>query len=326
MSKTYRTDDFTRWGAGIGVALSSVQVDLNFWDSETRLTALEALGISAAVGIDYITQNGNSFTFHMSDHTLEGPFTIPTAQWNPRGQWQPSTPYSPFDVFYFNGSLYLCVFATTGQSSFDPNANDGFGHNFYALIIPEPANVLPAGGSTGTVLSKASGTDFDVYWQVLHGIPPGGFSGDVLTKHSSSDYDAIWETPSFVPVTSINTVAIPFVIDGGGSAITTGVKGSVQVPFNGTITEVTMLADQSGSVVVDIWNCTFGAYSPPTTPTVSNKITGADTPTISSATKMNDTALTGWTTTVAAGDILTFNVNSASTVTRVTIELTVEKT
>jgi hypothetical protein len=38
--------------------------------------------------------------------------------------------------------------------------------------------------------------------------------------------------------------------------------------------------------------------------------------------KSQDTTLTGWTTAVAAGDILRFNVDSATTVTRVTLSLT----
>lgn len=48
--------------------------------------------------------------------------------------------------------------------------------------------------------------------------------------------------------------------------------------------------------------------------------------TISSATKSQDATLTGWTTSVAAGDVLGFNVDSASTVQRVTIALKVTKT
>ncbi|GAI77252.1 unnamed protein product, partial [marine sediment metagenome] len=48
-------------------------------------------------------------------------------------------------------------------------------------------------------------------------------------------------------------VTITFIIDGGGSAITTGEKGHLRIPFACTINRVTMLADQSGSIVVDIW-------------------------------------------------------------------------
>ena len=51
--------------------------------------------------------------------------------------------------------------------------------------------------------------------------------------------------------TPVNVIA--FIIDGGGALITTGVKGSVEVPFSCTIAAWTLLADVSGSIVVDIW-------------------------------------------------------------------------
>jgi len=115
---------------------------------------------------------------------------------------------------------------------------------------------------------------------------------------------------------------IGFVIDGGGSPITTGVKGYVQVPIAGTITGVTVLSTDaavtSGSIVIDIWKDTYANYPP----TVADSITASAKPTLSSATKSTDTTLTGWTTTLAAGDVLAFKVDSASTVTKVSITLT----
>jgi hypothetical protein len=114
------------------------------------------------------------------------------------------------------------------------------------------------------------------------------------------------------------THTVGIVIDGGGSAITTGVKGYIQVPIGGTITAVRMLADQSGSIVVDVWKDTYANYPP----TDADSITAAAPPTISSAIKSEDTTLTGWTTSITAGDILGFNVDSATTVTRVTLQIT----
>jgi hypothetical protein len=115
------------------------------------------------------------------------------------------------------------------------------------------------------------------------------------------------------------TSAIEFVIDGGGTAITAGTKGFIQVPFACTITAARLLADRSGSIVVDIWKNSYANYPP----TDADSITGAAPPTVSSAGKSEDTGLTGWTTGIAAGDILGFNVDSASTVTRVTVVLIV---
>lgn len=116
--------------------------------------------------------------------------------------------------------------------------------------------------------------------------------------------------------------AIGFVIDGGGGAIQTGIKGDIEVPFNCTITACTLLADQSGSIVVDIWKDTYANYPP----TDADTITASAVPEISTATKDQDTTLTGWTTTVTAGDILRFNVDSCTTITRCLVSLKYRKT
>lgn len=114
-----------------------------------------------------------------------------------------------------------------------------------------------------------------------------------------------------------DTFDVAFIIDGGGSAITTGVKGDIALDFAATINQVTLLADQSGSIVVDIWKDTYANYPP----TVADTITASAKPTLSSATKSKDSTLTGWTTSVASGDTLRFNVDSATTVTRVLVLL-----
>lgn len=106
-------------------------------------------------------------------------------------------------------------------------------------------------------------------------------------------------------------------IDGGGVAITTGVKGFVQVPFGMTVTAWRLVADVSGSIVVDVWKDTYGNFPP----TVADTIAASAKPTLASAQKNEDTTLTGWTTAIAAGDYLGWNVDSAATVTRVTLQL-----
>jgi hypothetical protein len=115
--------------------------------------------------------------------------------------------------------------------------------------------------------------------------------------------------------------AIEFVIDGGGVAITTGVKGFIEIPFAGTIQAVTLLADQSGSIVVDIWKDVYANYPP----TDADTITSATPPTITTATKAQDSTLTSWTTTVTVGDIIGFNVDSCTTITRLTVSIKVKK-
>src|SRR5262245_18801188 len=86
-------------------------------------------------------------------------------------------------------------------------------------------------------------------------------------------------------------------------------KGAaVHCDFGFTIVGWTLLADQSGSLVVDIWKDTYANYPP----TGADSITASAKPTISTATKAQSGTLTGWTTSVSAGDVLRFNVDSVT--------------
>lgn len=116
--------------------------------------------------------------------------------------------------------------------------------------------------------------------------------------------------------------AIEYVIDGGGTAITTGVKGDLQLPFAATITGWRIVADVSGSIVVDVWRDTYTNFPP----VVGDSIAGSEKPTLSSATKNEDTSLSTWTTSLSNGDWLRFNVDSATTVTRVTLVILINRT
>lgn len=117
--------------------------------------------------------------------------------------------------------------------------------------------------------------------------------------------------------------SISFVIDGGGEAITTGIKGDLEVPFACTITEATLLADQSGAIVIDIWKQAYADFPPED----ANSITASAPPTIAaSGVKAQDSTLSGWTTSLAKGDTLRFNVDSVTTIQRITLSLKVDKT
>ena len=113
-----------------------------------------------------------------------------------------------------------------------------------------------------------------------------------------------------------------FIIDGGGFAITTGIKFDIVVPFSGTITSVTALADVSGSIVVDLWKDTYANYPPDN----ADSITAAAPVTITTATKSQDSTLTGWTKPITKGEIIRINVDSCTTITRCLVALAITKT
>lgn len=119
------------------------------------------------------------------------------------------------------------------------------------------------------------------------------------------------------------TAAVGYTIDGGGMEIATGVAGvGLTIPFNCTINEWTLQANTTGSIVIDIWKDSYANYPP----TVADTITGTAKPTITSSTKGNSSTLTGWTTSVSAGDVLYFNVDSVSLIQNVVLTLKVTKT
>jgi hypothetical protein len=116
--------------------------------------------------------------------------------------------------------------------------------------------------------------------------------------------------------------AVVFVIDGGSATISTGIKGDLVVPFACTIEEWTLVADQTGSIVVDVWRDSYANYPP----TAGDTITSSSPPSISSSNKNSSATLTGWNTTIAAGSTLRFNVNSVTAIRRVTLTLRVVRT
>jgi hypothetical protein len=203
VTQTYRTTDLAKWGVGKGSRLTASEVDNDFWGIIQRITTLEELP-DAAAGIDHFVVSGTVFYVHMTDATILGPYDLPVATFRGRGDWTVSTAYSVLDTFTSNGSMYYVSFPhTSDATNFDPNANDGSGHDYYQLMIETPGSSLPTGGATGAVLEKSSGSNYAVTWGWK--LPTGGTSREYLIKQSSTNQDADWGVPQaddidFTPV------------------------------------------------------------------------------------------------------------------------------
>ncbi len=125
-------------------------------------------------------------------------------------------------------------------------------------------------------------------------------------------------------ITQTFSLALP--VDGGGSVITTGVKGFVRIPFACTITAWTILSTDAaaltGSIVFDLWMDVFANYPP----TVADTITASAKPTLTTAKAAEGSTLTGWTTAIPAGSVLAYNVDSVTTLTKALLQLTLTRT
>jgi hypothetical protein len=147
------------------------------------------------------------------------------------------------------------------------------------------------------------------------------FTGSLLgtASYSQNSLSSSFATTASFATSSPSSGSFGITIDGAGSTITTGNKGHVVIPYNGTITGWTIVADQSGSCVIDVWKANN------LIPTSSNTIAGTEKPTLSNQQLNSDTNLTTWTSSISTGDIIAFNVDSATTVTRVNLSISVIK-
>ncbi len=181
-------------------------------------------------------------------------------------------------------------------------------------------------GTSGYYL-KSDGTD--PAWAAPFTVATMTTRGDLIRRGASApERVALGTDGQFLRSDGTDVVyendfyTLQFQFDGGGAAITANSKLDFEIPVAGVITQATCLADQSGSIVFDVWVDTYANYPP----TVADTITASAKPTISSATKAQDSTLTGWTTTLAAGSTMRVNVDSITTITRCVLSLKVRKT
>ena len=123
--------------------------------------------------------------------------------------------------------------------------------------------------------------------------------GDIITA-------AIWNQDCVNNPIALLPIGLEFFIDGGGTAITTGLKGGIEVPGKCDIDRCSLGLDQASTTTIDIWMDSYANYPP----TVADTITAAAKPATAAADKDQDSTLAGWTTAVVAGHFLFFNVDA----------------
>ena len=113
---------------------------------------------------------------------------------------------------------------------------------------------------------------------------------------------------------------IGIAIDNGLDVITTGKKGHRIIPYDCEVTEWTVTSSDSGSIQFDINWCTYANW------TTTASVGGSGLPSISSATKNQDTSVNWTKTTFDAGNIIEFEVDSVTTLTNCVVSLKIRRT
>jgi hypothetical protein len=192
-------------------------------------------------------------------------------------------------------------------------------------------------GATGKVLGVASGalawidqtggmanpmtTAEDIIKAGTSGTPTRLAKGADGTVLSVTAGVVGWTAPP-APTPADEYGALEFTFGDGVSAIVAASEPAqfVELPFDATITRATILADVSGSIVVDVQVTDYVGWPAD----AGDSICAAAKPTLAGATKSQDATLTGWDTTIVRGRYMRVEVISAATCRRVLLSLAVE--
>jgi hypothetical protein len=192
--------------------------------------------------------------------------------------------------------LQLAQIALKGLKG-DPGGIGSFEGQWSGGATYVAGDAVSSGGASYVALQGSTG--------VQPGVTPG--------------WEAFWMLLAGAQVTT----TLVTVLDGAGQVLDPASPNTyIPVQFACSIVEATLLANVVGSMVLDIWKDTYGNFPP----TVADSITASAKPTLSNAIKTTDTALTGWTTSLVAGDVLAVHIDSVSLISKATLALKVTRT
>jgi hypothetical protein len=158
--------------------------------------------------------------------------------------------------------------------------------------------------------------------------PVSPADGTIYTTALGSRYkyysaDGKWVKDGLVPSTLYGvTGTISFVLDGGGAAVATGAKGDIMLPYNIAIDSWYLTARETGSIQIGLWRDSYANY-PPTSAKAMH--TGATGPYINAGIKNTATTAAWGAPTGASQEFIRVNVDSASSVGQVSMNLNYHK-
>lgn len=187
-----------------------------------------------------------------------------------------------------------------------------------------PTGVFNATGATSTAPTK-SGTSLPVacaVGQLFFKTDATPTSGVIYACPTTDTW--VQQTGAASTNQAIRTIGATFgSFESGATALSGSKTACVKAYFAGTITAVDLYGDVSGSVTVGVLKTASGSW---TGTASAASIAASAIPALSSAATYTDTTLTGWTTTVTAGNYYCFALSSPTTVAGVAISLKVAST
>jgi hypothetical protein len=216
-----------------------------------------------------------------------------------------------------SGTLATTCLKTNG-STFATIATSGSASDLSSGTIPAARLPNPSASTLGGIESFSAVSHNWINTISTSGVPSGSrpACADLSDSTASCSTDTTSATnissgtlsasrlPSNTKIRSFGTTFG----DTAGSALTSGSVVYFTVPYSCTISAWNATVD-AGTVTFDIWKIATGTAIP----TVTNTITAAALPAISTGTAKHSTTLTAWTTSVTANDIIGIQLNTVAT-------------
>lgn len=182
---------------------------------------------------------------------------------------------------------------------------------------PTTGQIYAAGADSSTWIYN--GTEWIVY-SLEYGIDWSGGSSTTILPGNGIQVSGV--APTFTVTNLFDSGCFGITIEGGGGVPSTGLKGYLFVPYACTIDCWAVVADVVGSAVIDVWKGSAPFVVPLS---AAESIAGTQKPTLLGTQLANNLSLTTWTTSLQFGDVIAFNLDSASTVSQITLQIKVIK-
>jgi len=184
-------------------------------------------------------------------------------------------------------------------------SNDGSDHSFI------DQSVTTTSSPTFTSIDISDDVDVSGDINMVGSVILSDASDSAPTENGAMKYDRNSETIKIGDGTNTRAIytdgGIVFIIDGGGSAITTGAKAWLPLLKSGTLTGWDLTIDTSATITVDVWDDTYGNFPP----TDADSMTNGHEPAISAATSATDADISDWAdVAVTKGEYIRVNVDA----------------